>query len=101
MKRVPRFRLFGEEPGARFGDALAAGDFNGDNVTDLVVSAHLSTVELNNAYTLIDAGKVFVFYSPILNVRFAPSRSAPMLTRVAGAPDDARGRGQLVRKVRG
>ncbi|KAL7642720.1 UNVERIFIED_CONTAM: hypothetical protein RMT77_007285 [Armadillidium vulgare] len=72
LRRVPGFELFGEDFGGQFGNSLAVGDFNGDSVSDLSVSSHLSPVMsfdiYNEEHMLRDAGKVFIYYSPLLNI---------------------------------
>ncbi|KAB7493814.1 hypothetical protein Anas_05756 [Armadillidium nasatum] len=61
LRGVPGFQIFGEDFGGKFGNSLAVGDFDGDSVSDLSVSSHLSSVKSfgsnNEEYILRDAGK--------------------------------------------
>ena len=65
-----QLNLGGPQSDARFGDALVAGDFNGDGYDDLVVGvpyAHITT----NGTTYFNAGKVYIFYGSVNHISTA------------------------------
>ncbi|XP_071538638.1 integrin alpha-5-like isoform X2 [Panulirus ornatus] len=72
LKQVPDLEKQGSDVGAKYGFSLAAGDLDGDGVTDLVVGAPLAP----GARGAPDAGKVYVYYAP--GKKVAP-RISPLL----------------------
>lgn len=59
--------ISGDAPMAKFGYALAAGDVNGDNRPDLIVSAPFNT----NDPALYQSGAVYVYFAPDFTTRIA------------------------------
>jgi len=55
---VPRFILSGTEPGVQTGYAVAAGDFDGDGIRDLAVSARAADIGGRR----FDAGEVYLVF---------------------------------------
>lgn len=62
--------LKGENVGAKFGFCLAAGDVDGDGADDLMVGSPLAPGrDITGRHSLPDAGKVYVYYAPLKQVR--------------------------------
>ncbi len=64
-------KLIGHKPGDAFGTCVCVGDVDGDEVTDLVVSANKV-----DAIGAVDSGAVYVFPGPIVGGPQLPAQAA-------------------------
>nr|XP_053628592.1 integrin alpha-IIb-like [Cherax quadricarinatus] len=68
---TPLYILYGQEMGAQFGYCLGSADVDGDGVDDLLVGAPLARA---GDKLLPDAGKIFLYYSPLDADKLPPSQ---------------------------